>query len=264
MNTHIPEPNSDNPIIDLSLKVVDLTLEEPRRWNSLLLHTLFSPHSVQEILKIPLLRHNFSQVQDKIKWTHHYSGNYSVKSSYATLVNTSETFVSDISWKKLWKLKIQDCLKLLIWKVARNILPTKSLFKTAINHNADQILCPLCETQVETLHHLFFNCYFARILWRQSSWPIDISKFNEFPITVWINNILNPSRSLLIAKEEIQNFQLFASLAMDCIWFLRNKVIHSFQTVTNSAYLVYNLSSFGPHISLGSEVWSSHSQIKYY
>lgn len=46
-------------------------------------------------------------------------------------------------------------------------------------------------------------------------------------MTTWIKIIINPKTKLPIQEQEAQQFQLFATLAMDNLWFLRNQVIHN-------------------------------------
>lgn len=181
-----PQPNQNNPLVEPNLKVSVLTLEEPRRWNTLLFHALFSPESVNEILKIPLSNYNYSTSGDRIKWTLHSTEKFSVKSAYAAMINSQNyTSLQHIAetWKKLWRLNIQDRLKLLIRKVIHNILSTRSHLKRFITLEDDQALCPLCHIEEETLSHLFLNCSFSRILRRRLKWLINISQFALQPIS---------------------------------------------------------------------------------
>lgn len=70
----MPIPNPDFFVPMHNLKVSELTLEEPRCWNTLLLDTLFSEITSRKIQKIPSANHNFHHTTDKIKWVHHFSG----------------------------------------------------------------------------------------------------------------------------------------------------------------------------------------------
>lgn len=64
----IPIPQSDTIPKDPSLVVSALTLEEPRRWNILLLQDLFHQDTVNEIKKIPLAQCNFHRRKDRLIW----------------------------------------------------------------------------------------------------------------------------------------------------------------------------------------------------
>lgn len=117
MNSLKPQPNSNNLPIDTDMKVSELALEEPRRWNSLLLQTLFKPESVITIMKIPLSTLNFKTCRDKAELIHHASDNFSVKSTYAALqgpIVTTQTQHTSTTWKNLWRLKLHDKLKLFL------------------------------------------------------------------------------------------------------------------------------------------------------
>lgn len=145
-----------------------------------------------------------------------------IKSAYVALTNTHNSTImhhNADTWKKLWKLKMQDKLKLFLWKVMHNILPARSFLKRVIPIDEDQISCPLCNTREENLSHLFFNSPFSWILWRQ--WPINVYFFANQPISNWISIIINPSSGIKIPEEDNHSFQLFTTLAMDNLWFLR-------------------------------------------
>lgn len=46
-----------------------------------------------------------------------------------------------------------------------------------------------------------------------------------FPMTKWISVILKPT-IIGIPRAEHHHFQLYAVLALDLVWFERNKVVH--------------------------------------
>lgn len=75
---------------DQSLKVSELMMENPRSWNIILIQALFHQDSVNEILKIPLAQHNYHRLEDRIIWTHHSSGKFSVRSAYAAITSNQE------------------------------------------------------------------------------------------------------------------------------------------------------------------------------
>lgn len=87
-------------------------MDEHRRWNIIFLQVLFSHEYVSEILKIPLSQYQSLSQNDSPKWTHH-SEMFSIKSVYASIVllsNAQNDTHSSLIWKKLWALKMQDCL----------------------------------------------------------------------------------------------------------------------------------------------------------
>lgn len=181
------------------------------------------------INRIPLAHTEFHTIEDKLIWVHHSSGKFSVKSAYAAITMSANSQLShgqpDI-WKKLWKLKIQDRLKFFCWRILNNIIPTKLMLIRFLPLNDDQSSCPIYSMEEETQKHPFLKCTFMRILWRHSLWPLNISCFADTEISHWLECILHPSKRLNIPSRGEHHFQLFAILAMDNMWFLRNKTIH--------------------------------------
>lgn len=126
-----PTPNPNNPINEIDIKVAELTLEEPKRWNILLLQALFNTDFVNIILKIPLSSFNYFSIPDKVTWLHHSTGNFSVKLAYDTMIKiqiSPQMQEINVTFKKLWKLKSQYRLKHVLWKVMHQILPTREPF----------------------------------------------------------------------------------------------------------------------------------------
>ena len=129
-------------------------------------------------------------------------------------------------WNYLWKLNLNDRLRLFLWKIAWNILPTKEQQGQILQLNAIS-LCPLCKVVDDSLHHLFFKCIFARVIWHLSFWPFDSSKFKFSSMLDWIKLIISPSSSLGIPLVDCHKFQIFAFVACDILWFYRNKAFHN-------------------------------------
>lgn len=67
------------------------------------------------------------------------------------------------AWKCLWRLKIPQKIKLLLWRVARGVLPTRSnLLRRNVmcdNH------CPMCDGNPENEWHAFFDYIHAEAIW---------------------------------------------------------------------------------------------------
>jgi hypothetical protein len=159
-------------------------------------------------------------------------------------------------WKSLWKLNLNDRLKLFLWKIAWNILPTKDRLSQFFPINSDHS-CPLCKVETDFMHHLFFNCVFAKVAWRHSFWPLDSAAFSFTSMVDWINIIISPGCSLGIPHVDHHNFQIFASMACDILWFYRNKVLHD--------GLSFDAHSVSVHINKISlehfQAWQSKSSI---
>jgi hypothetical protein len=126
----------------------------------------------------------------------------------------------------LWKLKLNARLKLFLWKIAWNILPTKEILNLILPITDSEMLCPLCKSEAYSLSHLFFSCCFARIAWRSFFWPLDSTAWSSLGLTEWIKGIINPHPYLGIPKQESHLFQIYAAILCDLLWFSRNKALH--------------------------------------
>ncbi|PKI59227.1 hypothetical protein CRG98_020390 [Punica granatum] len=105
---------------DPALKVRDLMLFNPKRWNIPLISSLFEHDSVHNILKIHLSQTDF---EDSAKWTPNSSGKHSIKSFYLTDQQHRFHDHSEISWKAIWNLKIHERFKLHLWRIGSESLP---------------------------------------------------------------------------------------------------------------------------------------------
>jgi hypothetical protein len=126
----------------------------------------------------------------------------------------------------LWKLKLNARLILLLWKIAWDLLSTKARLNTIFFISPTESLCPLCNTEVDSLPHLFFRCIFARVALRSSFLPLDSLAWSFLSLPNWINVIIHPHSSLSIPLADSHLFQIFAVVLCDLLWFSRNKAVH--------------------------------------
>jgi hypothetical protein len=92
-------------------------------------------------------------------------------------------------WQKLWKINTIPRHKTLLWRILNNSLPIRNELHTrGVNCS---LLCPRCNSKLETLTHLFMDCPLSERVWFGSQLSINIKSFNQqFP--EWIaENILN-------------------------------------------------------------------------
>jgi hypothetical protein len=71
---------------------------------------------------------------------------------------------------------------------------------------------------LKNLSHIILECSFAKILWRNSHWPLLTDAFCGQPFAAWIVAILRPHVKLAIPIHEVRKFQLQATITMDHIW----------------------------------------------
>ncbi|GLT68009.1 hypothetical protein SLA2020_402740 [Shorea laevis] len=184
---------------------------------------LFEEDSAKAIMELKISTNS----RTSYIWTPSISGNFTTNSAYLAIIHNS---LPDISchqssvWKELWKLKLNDRLKLFLWKIAWNILPTGDRLQF-FQPVSPLKLCPLCKAAEDSLHHLFFRCDIARVIWRNSPWPLDSTVLNFPSMMDWIKFIISPS-SLGINRKDHHHFQIFAAVLCDLLWFYRNKAYH--------------------------------------
>jgi hypothetical protein len=151
----------------LSNLVVSDLITPAASWNLPLLTSLFDSSSVCEIQKTQI--HPSPTIDI---WIPTANGVFSTKSAYKLIRSLRPPRLSSPfdpkQWSLLWKIKLNARLKLLLWKIAWDILPTKSRLNSIFPISAAASFCPLCKSEEDSLHHLFFRCCFARIAWRLS------------------------------------------------------------------------------------------------
>lgn len=73
------------------------------------------------------------------------------------------------TWDKLWKLRVQDRLKLILWKVEVGAIKTReALGRIFHREDEDQFRCPLCKDFPEDTLHLFVHCHVVEKAWCES------------------------------------------------------------------------------------------------
>jgi hypothetical protein len=122
-------------------------------------------------------------------------------------------------------MKIHERLKLLLWKLAWNSLPTRE--NLGVRFHVESLLCLLCDSGIESLKHLFIECPISRIAWSLSPWSIRFDVYNFHSIVDWIKLILKPNPTLGIPKSEERTFSLYAAISCDVIWRSRNEFLQS-------------------------------------
>lgn len=107
--------------------------------------------------------------------TRHYSSNgiYTVKSGYHLATQLRKSINKDNPgtsfqpsaklWKAIWSLNVPKKISIFWWRVCKNGLATKeNLFRRRC---APSDICPICNSEVESIEHLLFFCSWARTVW---------------------------------------------------------------------------------------------------
>lgn len=131
------------------------------------------------------------------------------------------------NWSNLWRLPLQDGLKLLLWKITIEAIPVRApAFRLNEYSDSSQLICVGCGQHNETVLHVFHGCTLANLLWSTSIWGLHISRIPATYLTKWIHILLNAETLLGFRPLSFQSFILHTALLMDVLWFSRNKAIH--------------------------------------
>jgi hypothetical protein len=138
---------------------------------------------------------------DFIAWHPDKRGMFSVKSAYQLALrenmqkhNHGATSARPggerPSWKVIWQCKVPAKVKILAWRICRNVISTQA--NMARRRMATTDICRICGTRTEDSFHVFMRCPHARSLWLAMSeiWamPNDTSIKNTG--TEWLLSLL--------------------------------------------------------------------------
>ena len=207
--------------------------EDTKRWKVDTLKSSFLPFEVETILNIPL-SHNLPE--DKIIWVGNNKGVFSVKSAYyvaLAMINSSnggECSYRDPRtslWKRIWQLKIPPKIRIFLWKVCVNALPTMSnLRKRGVSTDG---LCPVCGLEEETILHALCRCMAVKEFWRlwkdcQIDFGAESLDFSDIALKV-------------LAAGNLKDLEILFVVAW-AIW--HNKNIRVFESVCQGADQIWN------------------------
>lgn len=86
----------------------------------------------------------------------------------------------------------------MFWKIAAGA-PIKTRMRSWFeNLSEDPFVCHLCNTQPETMEHLFLHCPFAQILWLEAYWSLNTNVFHGLSAAQCLRILIHPSRELLL------------------------------------------------------------------
>ncbi|XP_075640568.1 putative mitochondrial protein AtMg00310 [Castanea sativa] len=103
---------------------------------------------------------SFSQVpimKESLMWALDSKGIFLVKYAYRVLIEQDKSSnPAGVPWKKLWKARLPERVKMLIWRLGSNAFPTKdNLMKRLANVDPT---CIFCKEKLESGVHLFCEC----------------------------------------------------------------------------------------------------------
>ena len=220
----------------LPIKAHHLLDHTSTAWNEDMVKEVFESMAAQAILTIPIPH---SPRQDKLIWLPDSKGAFSVRSVHQVAFTHSSSSNQDLShWKNLWKARLPECLKMLLWRIGANAIPTRENIQRRIHHVDPS--CILCNAEVERSSHLFFESHFARALWANSGWGLRINSDLLNSGEDILNLILNPPNAPVPANER-WTISLNMALIIEEMWKARNlKLFQYDQPILSKAMMNVN------------------------
>ncbi len=219
----LPQPK-DTLVPPNPMLVSSLINQERPSWNMTLLKEYFNEDSITAICRIHL---PLQPAPDKLCWIADPKGVFSVKSVYKSNHSHTWSCNPDPCWKDLWKCKLHERLKTLIWRIGCNALPTNLNLFSRLSKGSPY--CPLCGVEMESIPHLFFKCQVTRVFWFGTSWGV---RADLLPVATEIdvvklivNPLVPPSTSSNPRSVSAQASVQFA-LTLEAIWSFRNRYVH--------------------------------------
>jgi hypothetical protein len=152
-----------------------------------------------------------TECEDKPLWLFHPSGEYSVKSFYGVV---DDGGVIPVHTPAVWKLQIPPRIHVFWWLLSNNKLLTRD--NLSKHRKVDDKSCLFCNEH-EIVHHLFFDCVVAKVIWGCISdvFDKDIGTAFQSVARWWISE----------NKNSVLN--IFSSAVLWTLWSTRNDL--SFQ-----------------------------------
>uniref|UniRef100_A0A803PHC3 Reverse transcriptase zinc-binding domain-containing protein n=1 Tax=Cannabis sativa TaxID=3483 RepID=A0A803PHC3_CANSA len=115
-----------------------------------------------------------SSQDDLLGWKDATNGMFSPSVAYKSIIKRrwGET---DQLWLRIWKLQITERLKMLLWKLCRDIIPFGNRLQRIFGNSTR---CVICGEADDSAQHLFFKCPLAKAVWFASRWAIRSDSLN--------------------------------------------------------------------------------------
>lgn len=113
----------------MNTMVSDLLIEDLNQWDRDKIFRNFEKNEATQIVSIPL---STTGLADKFNWHQEKNGCYLVKSAYHLFYNerdkgrpSGSSTSDDELWKQIWKVPLPNSIRNFLWRLAKNILPTR-------------------------------------------------------------------------------------------------------------------------------------------
>ncbi|GAU46456.1 hypothetical protein TSUD_402230 [Trifolium subterraneum] len=214
--------------LDSSMKVKDVMLTSSKAWDIVKINGIFDGSTVRHIINTPLLA---SVRNDKLVWKLEHDGNYSVRSAYKYCINnTNSNNISGIAgnWNLIWQAKTPPKVKNLLWRIGRNVLPTRARL------NSRGVQCPLhcdvCNDSEENSAHVLFLCPRSIDCWQR------VNLWDQISAGLNINNNISDNLFSILQRLDKEEQELFGVMVWS-IWKRRNNQVWDNITDSNRTQL---------------------------
>lgn len=152
---------------------------------------------------------------DFLVWGASSDGIYSVKSAYGLLENSLQT-QQDNLFKLIWNWRGAERVRVLMWKVALDKLPTK-LWRSL--WSMESPVSDFCQVTAEDTLHIFRDCSYAKRLWNNIIHPRFAHSFFNANLSEWLG--MNLKRNLGWSQSVCWSMVFGSTLWL--LWDWRNK-----------------------------------------
>lgn len=111
-----------------------------------------------------------SRMPDEVYWNQEPSGNFSITSAY-NMIRGFNLQLQDNSWTIIWKLKVPNKVKILLWTMSHDkVLGNAERKRRGLTVDGN---CLVCSGQEETTEHIFKTCTKATHVWNNIGGKVD-------------------------------------------------------------------------------------------
>lgn len=161
-----------------------------------------------------------------IRWKGTKDGMFTVKSAYTALKGPLGSH--DLMWEKIWKVKVPERCKFLLWKIYHGRLLTNvARVHRGLSTDAS---CPICNGGMEDLQHVLRDCPVTLDLWKDIVDPRVWNRFKTINFGDWFSWNMGAGRGVKVTDDWRRTF------ASTCwwVWKRRNNVIFEGKMISNS------------------------------
>lgn len=256
LRPHSFRPITTHDVSHINLRVADF-IGENGVWDWQKISISLWDVDVDEVKRIPMCD---STENDKLVWHYNPRGEYSVRSGYHLAMANDESGSDGLicgfskGLKKLWGLRISNKIKIHVWRMIFDALPTcLNLVGRKVKLDTQ---CLRCSHFEESNAHLFWCCKYARKVWKQSGiWHI----LRGFPC-----GSIGDLFCWVVDQGTLMEFNLFVVICWS-LWFSRNQLVFqgksfSVAEVINKALQIRDLYSLSSNLVMGSVKEIVHSK----